>query len=134
MRNQRVILIVVFALVIGFTMFGGVVSAHHSRAGYGDKDQTLRGVVAEYKWKNPHVFIVWDVKDNDGKVVQWVGELSSVNTMLSLGMTKNSLKVGDEIIFTGITAKAGTPQMVIRNAKKADGTVAIEQRGDIRQP
>ena len=134
MKDQRVLWATMFAVVIGLTMVVGVASAHHSRAGYGETDQTVRGVVAEYKWRNPHVFIVWNAKGNDGKVVQWVGELSSINTMLSLGMTKDSVKVGDEIVVSGITAKAGTPQMVIRNAKKADGTVVIEQRGDIRQP
>jgi len=96
---------------------------------------TLKGIVAEFKWRNPHVFIVWDVKDSNGKVVQWIGELSSVNTMLSMGMTRNSLKVGDEIVVTGVPAKAGTPESVIRKIVKSDGGVVVDMgQRNLREP
>ena len=55
-------------------MLGGVASAHHSMAGYDSNKQiTLQGVVSEYTWRNPHVWVVWSVKDDAGKVVQWTG-------------------------------------------------------------
>ena len=38
----------------------------------------LKGTVAEYRWRNPHVLFFWDVKDENGKVVRWVGEFASV--------------------------------------------------------
>lgn len=132
--RTRVLAVGVFVLV-GLTMLGGVVSAHHARAGYGDKDQTLKGVVTEYKWRNPHVFIVWDVKDANGKIVQWIGELSSVTTMVSMGMTRSSLKPGDEIIVTGVAAKSGTPETVIRKIVKMDGSVVVDMgQRNLREP
>jgi len=118
-------------------MFSPVVSAHHSRAGYdsNDKETMLKGVVTEYKWRNPHVFIVWGVKDNNGKVVQWTGELSSLTTMLSEGMTRDSVKVGDEIIVTAIPAKGGLPQSLIRKVVKPDGSIVVDMtRRNIREP
>jgi hypothetical protein len=48
-----------FALLLStvalLSIFAGVLSAHHGRAGYDTKGQgiTLRGVVTEYKWINP---------------------------------------------------------------------------------
>src|SRR5437867_7724251 len=45
--------------------------AHHSRAHYGTEETTTTGTVIEYKWRNPHVFVVWEVKDQS-KSTQWV--------------------------------------------------------------
>ena len=57
MRTKRGFTVAVFALVVVFAIRNGKVSAHHSRAHYesDDKQKTLKGTVAEYKWRNPHV-------------------------------------------------------------------------------
>jgi len=118
-----------------FTMLAGVASAHHSRAGYDNKKTvTLKGVVKEVNWRNPHVYVVFGVKDDKGAVVQWTGELSSVSTMLAAGMAKDTLKPGDEIIVIGAPAEAGTPQSLIAKLTRADGTVVVADsyRSDTR--
>lgn len=79
----------------------GVVLAHHGRAGYANDIQTVKGTVADVQWKNPHVFIGFDVKDDKGNVVHWLAELSSPATMLAAGMSRTTLKNGDEIVIKG---------------------------------
>ena len=79
----------------------GVVLAHHGRAGYANEIQTVKGTVADVQWKNPHVFIGFDVKDDKGNVVHWLAELSSPSTMLAAGMSRTTLKTGDEIVIKG---------------------------------
>ena len=75
MREQAISMLAI-AVCIGFA---GMVSAHHSMAGYDDtKKITLSGVVSEYRWRNPHAWVVWDVKDESGKIVQWSGELPAI--------------------------------------------------------
>lgn len=63
--------------VLGFVfVLGTLASAHHSRAGYDSapgKLVTNNGVVSNVIWRNPHVFVVWDVKDTGGSVVKWTG-------------------------------------------------------------
>jgi hypothetical protein len=86
----------------------------------------LTGVVSEYRWRNPHVWVVWNVKDENGKTVQWAGELPAINTDLSLGMTKNSLKVGDEIAVTINPSRLGTPDGRVWKIVKNDGTVVMD--------
>ena len=122
MRLRRTFTLLVFAICI-YLMPGGLLSAHHSQAGYDTEDKTrvLKGVVVEYKWRNPHVFVVWDVKDDKGAVVQWVGEMPSVTSVISEGLSKNSLKPGDEVVVTGVPARLGTPECLIRKIVKADG-------------
>jgi hypothetical protein len=128
-------MVATFSLMMMLTIFGGVVSAHHSRAGYDNKKTvTLKGVVKEVAWRNPHVYVIFGVKDDKGTVVQWTGELSSVSTMLAAGMSKDTLKAGDEIVVVGAPAEAGTPQSLIAKLTRADGTlvVADSYRSDTR--
>ena len=126
MRTQRVWAIAVFALI--FTMLGGLVSAHHSVVGYERKKTiTLKGVVAEWRWRNPHAFLVFEVKDESGKVVQWTGELQSPLSMVAQGLSRSSFKPGDEVTVTGYPASKGTPQSIIQKIVNADGKVMINR-------
>jgi hypothetical protein len=96
-----------------FVLFGSVALAHHGRAGYADKTSTVKGVVTSVEWKNPHVYISFDVKDEKGTVAHWVGELSSPATMMAAGMSRTTLKPGDEIVVKGKGGAAGNPVVLI---------------------
>jgi hypothetical protein len=138
MRKKSAFAVEVFALMVLFALFGSIASAHHSRAHYGDEESTTRGIVVEYKWRNPHVFVVWEVRGQDGKVTQWVGEMASVTSMIADGMTKNSLKPGDEIIVLAYPSRnPGSTEALIRKITKADGTIVVDNSRsgrNIRQP
>jgi uncharacterized protein DUF6152 len=120
-------------------MSGAPASAHHSRAGYDqakDKLTTLNGVVAEVIWRNPHVYLTWDSKDEKGTVVRWTGEFSSPATMLSEGLSRDTFKPGDALTFTFMPTKAGTPQGLVIRIVRPDGKVVIdlsERRGLLEQ-
>ena len=105
------------------------VAAHHSRAGYDSapgKLITNNGVVSNVIWRNPHVFVVWDVKDSSGSAVKWTGELSSPTTMISEGMSRDTFKAGDAITATFMPAKAGTPHGLLIKVVRPDGKVVID--------
>ena len=81
--------------------------AHHAFAAEFDANQpiTLRGTVTRVEWINPHTWIHIDVKDTDGKVVEWMIEGGTPNTLLRAGIDRNSLKVGTEIVVRGYQSK-----------------------------
>ena len=107
---------------------GTVVSAHHSMAGYDDtKKITLSGVVSEYRWRNPHAWVVWDVKDANGKVVEWAAEMNSPTSMIQVGMNRNSLKPGDEVIITVNPSKTTNPLGIVRKITTADGWLIVDR-------
>ena len=111
----------VIALVAVGTMvlaFAGAASAHHGRAGYTKEASSIKGTVTALEWKNPHVFVNFDVKDEKGNVVHWIGELSSPTTMLAAGMSRTSLKAGDEIEVKGKTGQEGVPAVLIDSIMK----------------
>ena len=114
-----------FVLVFLFPAFQRPVAAHHSAGNYSPDMITLKGTVVEYDWSNPHVLVVWDVKDDNGKVVRWTGELASITSTLADGLTKNSLKPGDDVIMSVRPAKSGTPYSLISQIKRGDGTMVL---------
>jgi Family of unknown function (DUF6152) len=137
LKLQRTLALTLLALVVVLPLLSGIASAHHSRAHYGTDEATTKGVVLEYKWRNPHVFVVWEVKDQSGIRKQWVGEMASVTSMIADGMTKDSLKQGDEITVIAFPSKnAGSTEALIKKITKADGTVVVDNSRvpNLRQP
>jgi hypothetical protein len=135
MKIHRVSAIVVFALVAVVLTAGIPAAAHHSRAGIyesPDKRIEMKGVITEWRWRNPHVFLVWNAKDDKGNVVEWVGELSSITSMVSEHMTRNSFKGGEEVTVTVVPARSGAPQGQLIKIVMADGKVPLDRtRGPI---
>jgi len=106
-----------------------VAAAHHSRAGYDsarENLQTHNGVISGVEWRNPHVYIFWDVKDSGGNVVKWTGEFSSPSTMISEGVSRTTFKIGDPVTVTVMAARAGTPQALVLKVVRPDGSVVID--------
>jgi hypothetical protein len=134
MRILRVVAIVTFAAIVLLPSAISV-SAHHSRAGIyepNSKMLTMKGVVTEWRWRNPHVFLVWSAKDDSGKVVEWVGEVSSITSMQSEGMSRTSFKGGEEITVSVAPARSGAPQGLLLKVVMADGKVPIDRtRGPV---
>jgi hypothetical protein len=85
-------------------------SAHHAFAAEFDanKPVKLRGTVTKMEWINPHAWIHIDVKKDDNSVDEWMIEAGSPNTLLRRGLTKDSLKVGTEILVQGYQSKDGS--------------------------
>jgi hypothetical protein len=127
MRIQRFGAVFALGLLL-LPFYGGKLSAHHSVAGYDtQKVITVRGVIKEFNWRNPHVYVVWDAKDENGKVVEWAGELSSPTTMIQQGMNRNSLKPGDEVLISLHPSRTSNPLGVIQKIAMADGKIVVDK-------
>jgi hypothetical protein len=129
MKIQKNIQFVTMALALAgaFLMFGAVVLAHHSAAHYSRDAMTTRGTIVQYIWRNPHVTLVWSVKGPNGETKQWVGELASVTSMIADGMTKDSLKPGQEVeVIACPSMIQGSAEAWVRTIKAADGKVLVD--------
>jgi len=98
--------------------------AHHAFSAEFDvnKPLTLKGTLSKWEMINPHSWFHIDVKGADGKVTPWMIEGGSPNTLIRLGVTKNTVKIGTELTIEGYQAKEGTNKAVGRNFILADGT------------
>ena len=106
-------LLMCFGLAAALVMTSDLTFAHHgSGVSYNmGKMVTMKGTVTEFQWKNPHVYILYDVKDDTGDVVNWGAETHSpVVCEDQDGWTKSTLKPGDQITISVFLSKTGAPR------------------------
>ena len=99
--------------------------AHHSFAVFFDNEQgvvSVRGVVTEFNFKNPHGIIRLNVKNKSGAVEEWKAETNSPSILERRGWKRDSIKVGDEIVIEGWRARDGANYMRMRKVTRTDGT------------
>jgi hypothetical protein len=98
--------------------------AHHAFSSEFDvaKPITLKGTLTKWEMINPHSWFHIDVKNPDGTVTQWMIEGGSPNTLIRLGVTKYTVKIGTELTIEGYQAKEASNKAVGRNFVLADGT------------
>jgi hypothetical protein len=97
--------------------------AHHAFAAEFDanKPLILHGKVTEMEWINPHAWLHIDVKEPDGKLVNWAIEAGAPNGLLRRGFNKNSLPIGTEVVVEGWQAKDGSYRANGSNITFPDG-------------
>ena len=97
--------------------------AHHAFAAEFDEKKPIkvRGTVTKWELTNPHSWIHIDVKGTDGKVVTWMIEGAGPNNLYRLGLTKESLPPGSDIVVEGYQAKDGSTRAVVKNITFSDG-------------
>ena len=116
----------VFAVGLGLLGVSIPLFAHHGTAVYDmRKTLTLKGVVTEWDWSNPHCLLQFDVKNEGGQVVHWIAETQNPANMVYRGWGKTSFKPGDEITITLVPTKNGEPfgrisLVVLPNGKTLD--------------
>ena len=120
MRTKLIVMLVGVALLLAVVP----VWAHHAFSSEFDinKPLTLKGTFTKWEMINPHSWFHIDVKDKDGKVTEWLVEGGSPNTLIRLGVTKYTIKVGTELTVEAYQAKEGTNKAVGRNFILADGS------------
>jgi acetate kinase len=119
MKNR---LLAVFLGAISLLLVSGPVLAHHGRSNYDvTSTATVKGVVTEFDWVNPHALIHFDVTDDNGKVEKWIAETNSPNTLSRQGWSKNTVKVGDQITLVGHRVKGGANYFNFSKITFADG-------------
>jgi hypothetical protein len=100
----------------------GPVLAHHGRSNYDvSSTATVKGVVTEFEWINPHALIHLDATDENGKVEKWIAETNSPNILNRQGWTKNTVKPGDQITLVGHRVKGGANYINFSKIIFADG-------------
>jgi Family of unknown function (DUF6152) len=97
--------------------------AHHSFAAEYDSNQpvVLTGTLTKMEWVNPHGWLYVDVKEPDGKVVNWAIEAGNPNALLRRGLRTTDFPAGIKVTVTGYRSKNGTPTVNGRTVKLMDG-------------
>jgi hypothetical protein len=124
----------VFAAAIGLLTSVPLAAHHTATTLYTEKTVTLKGIVKTWRWSNPHCLLTFDVKGEDGQVVQWLAETQAPNTVYTEGYRPNSFKPDDEITVTVRPAANGRPYGLLTQAELADGTKLGSEEGTRGRP
>src|SRR5262245_30655883 len=117
-------LLVAFIVSVGLLTVCGLAMAHHASAAYAYQLTEFKNVtVTRFLWANPHSLINFDMKDANGKVVNWTCETAAPQALRLIGWSKASLKAGDVINITLYAAKNGNPAGRLNKIVLNDGTV-----------
>jgi len=116
-------------LVVGVFLMVVPLFAHHGTGVAYDVDHevTLKGVVTEWIWANPHCGILFDVTDDKGNVVHWGAELGNPHALSETGLSRDILKPGDKITVVGHPSRSGAPRLQLDRFTLADGRVLPER-------
>jgi len=120
------------ALVTGLVAsWGAIPSAHHSiSAVYDDKQRvSFEAVIAEFRFVNPHPYLVVSVPEAGGGQVTWHLELDNRSELAGLGMTAESLHPGDRITVTASRSRTERRSGYVRKLIRPSDGFEYEQVG-----
>jgi hypothetical protein len=109
------------AVAFGVLLTVTPLPAHHSFSAEYDskKPVTLKGIITKVEWMNPHVYFYLDVASESGDITNWALEMGPPNGLERSGWTRNTMKVGDEVIVEATLAKDNSKQANARSVTMA---------------
>ncbi len=99
--------------------------AHHGVAPHYDdsKQVTIDGTVTEFKFINPHSFVLVQAADETGKAAIWSCELASRSVLERNGLTTEMFAPGKHVHIVGSAARHNPTGCALREAQFDDGSV-----------
>lgn len=118
------------APALAFALLTMPAYAHHSSAIYDlERAVTLEGVVTEYEWANPHVYLFVDTGGDGGETAVWEIEASPPSLMVLRGWSRDTFSPGDRVTVEGFAGKNLARRMALGvYAEAADGTRLVMSR------
>jgi hypothetical protein len=117
--------VIMCSLVLGAAFsLAPLAQAHHSNSAfYVEKVITIKGVVKEFRWTNPHIWVILTVDDGKGNKVDWKAEGRPPGILIRSGWSPKVLQPGETVTIDLSPAKDDTASGLIARVTKADGTI-----------
>jgi hypothetical protein len=110
--------------------------AHHSYAMFDvSRTETLKGIVKEFQWTNPHVFIEFDVPDEREPhgFKHYSIESGPIATLKAAGFTRTSMNPGDKVTLVVYPLRDGRKGGFLYKAILENGRTLTVGTGEERK-
>ncbi|WP_428099915.1 DUF6152 family protein [Candidatus Rariloculus sp.] len=98
--------------------------SHHSNSAYQvDEIITLTGTVMEWRWSNPHTWLILAVEDENGNEREWAVEGRAPGILGRAGWHPTILQPGETVTVHASPSKDGSAVGIISRVTKADGVI-----------
>jgi len=106
------------------------VRGHHSIARVYDsaRQVTLEGVVTEFRFVNPHPFLIIDA-GAEGAAESWQLEMDNRGELVRIGVTAQTFRPGDRVVVSGSIGRAEPQTLYLRRLERPADGLLYEQRG-----
>jgi hypothetical protein len=109
--------------------------SHHSYGATYDvnKQVKIEGKVVQFVFRNPHSFVHVQVMDDKGVQQRWSLEWGGTSQLGNQGLSKDSLKIGDEVTVVGRPSRVpGEYRALLVNLKRpSDGFTWGAKAGEV---
>ncbi len=107
----------------------GSAAAHHAGVMFDEESEvTLRGIVREFQFTNPHSWLLVDVTNDDGSMTTWGFEAEGPSIMMRRGIRPGDLAPGTRLTITGRPMRDGRPAAAWTHAVREDGKEFFPRR------
>ena len=122
-------------LLLFSVLLAGPAAAHHSFATHYDASNVVEisGVLSDVKMRNPHSFFEVDVVNEAGETETWEVEAHAIPILRRLGITRDTLKVGDEVTIRGPRSRRPEKLLLFGAQIHTASGVTFEMLDSIRQ-
>ena len=112
------------AVLVTLVAATAATSAHHGSADYHvDREQVVRGIVAEWRWTNPHTAIVLTAMTPQGQQETWDGEGPPLTWAAGRGWSSTTLRAGETVALVMYPSRRGAHAGLVKRIERANGDV-----------
>ena len=118
-------------IILGVMLAAGTAWAHHSSSALFDSNQrvTLTGTLTKLDWRNPHIWLTVEAKNDQGQVETWLFEGDAPNSYATRKISKADFEkaIGQTLTVEANPAREGSRRGHFRKLTYPDGRDVLQQ-------
>jgi hypothetical protein len=102
--------------------------AHHGSAAYDvNREVTVEGTVAEWRWSSPHTWVMLEAARPNGPSEKWSGEGPPLSWAEARGWSKTTLQTGETVRLVMYPSRREPRGGLVKRIERASGPLIVSR-------